>query len=158
MKFVTYGKTKKVLMLDGETLFNQGDKGDHAYMIVHGLMDVVVDGKKVGAMRDGELFGEMALILNQNRSATIISNKPTELISINKENFDELLSSASESAKQLIIELCKELSKRSEFQNVNHSRAEIDEILKSENELITKITKQIFYRLERSTDHTFYSI
>ena len=35
-------------MLDGETLFNQGDKGDHAYMIVHGVMDVLVDGKKVG--------------------------------------------------------------------------------------------------------------
>ena len=70
------------------------------------------------------------------------------MISINKENFDELLSSASEKAKQLIIELCKELSKRSEFQTVKYSRVEIDEILKSENELITKITKQIFYRLE----------
>ena len=76
---------------------------------------LVVDGKKVGAMRDGELFGEMALILNQNRSATIISNKPTELISINKENFDELLSSASESAKQLIIDFAKNYQKDQSF-------------------------------------------
>ena len=54
-------------MLDGETLFKQGDQGDKAYMIVHGLMEVVVDGKKVGLMREGEVFGEMALILNQRR-------------------------------------------------------------------------------------------
>ena len=65
-------------MLEGETLFNQGDKGDKAYMIVQGALDVVVDGKKVGSMKDGEVFGEMALILKQNRSATIISNQSTE--------------------------------------------------------------------------------
>ena len=34
-------------MLEGETLFNQGDKGDKAYMIVSGALDVEVDGKKV---------------------------------------------------------------------------------------------------------------
>ena len=40
-------------------------------MIVSGALDVIVDGKKVGYMKDGEVFGEMALILQQNRSATI---------------------------------------------------------------------------------------
>ena len=34
-------------MLDGETLFEQGDEGDLAYMIVHGTLDVFVDGKKL---------------------------------------------------------------------------------------------------------------
>ena len=33
-------------MLDGETLFKQGDDGNIAYMIIHGVMDVIVDGKK----------------------------------------------------------------------------------------------------------------
>ena len=82
MKEISHGKTTKVLMLEGETLFNQGDKGDKAYMIVSGVLDVLVDGKKVGSMRDGEVFGEMALILQQNRSATITSAQSTELISI----------------------------------------------------------------------------
>ena len=81
MKEISHGRTTKVLMLEGETLFNQGDNGDKAYMIVHGALDVIVDGKKVGSMRNGEVFGEMALILKQNRSATIISSQSTELIS-----------------------------------------------------------------------------
>ena len=140
-------------MLDGETLFKQGDKGDKAYMIVHGLMEVVVDGKKVGLMREGEVFGEMALILNQRRSATIMSNQPTELVSISKENFDELINSGSEKAKKVILELCQELSKRTEFQNVVYTHDDIDKVLESENQIITKITKQILYRLERSTSH-----
>ena len=69
-------------MLEGEKLFNQGDEGNLAYMIIHGVLDVIVDGKKVGSMRDGEVFGEMALLLNQKRSATIISSQSTELVSI----------------------------------------------------------------------------
>ncbi len=140
-------------MLDGETLFKQGDLGEKAYMIVNGLMEVIVDGKKVGLMREGEVFGEMALILNQKRSATITSYKPTELISISKKNFDELINSGSEKAKKVILELCQELSKRTEFQNVVYTHDDIDKVLESENEIITKLTKQILYRLERSTSH-----
>ncbi len=153
MKKIQHGKTTKLLLIDGETLFNQGDTGNTAYMIVHGVMDVMVDGKKVGTMRDGEVFGEMALILNQRRSASIISNQPTELISISKENLDELIDSGSDKAKKIIIELCEELAKRTEFQNVIYTHDDIDSILESENQIITKLTKQILYRLERSTNH-----
>ena len=153
MKEVSHGKTTKVLMLEGETLFNQGDKGNKAYMIVQGALDVVVDGKKVGYMKDGEVFGEMSLILKENRSATIISNQSTELISISKENLDELINSGSKATQKVIKDLCEELAKRTEFQKVLYSHKEIDEIIASENQIIKKITKQILYRLERSTNH-----
>ena len=153
MKEINHGKTTKVLMLEGETLFHQGDKGDKAYMIIHGILDVLVDGKKVGSMRDGEVFGEMALILKQNRSATIISSQSSELITISKENLDELISSGSKAAQEVIINLCKELAKRTDFQNVPYSHEELDDILDQENQIIKKITKQILYRLERSTSH-----
>ncbi len=140
-------------MLDGETLFKQGDEGNLAYMIIHGVLDVIVDGKKVGSMRDGEVFGEMALLLNQKRSATIVSNQSTELVSISKKNLDELVNSGSDKIKEIIINLCKELAKRSEFQKVIYSHDDINQILENENEIISKLTKQILYRLERSTKH-----
>ena len=144
---------KKIRLLPDQYLFHQGDKGDKAYMIIHGRLDVIVDGKKAGFMRDGEVFGEMALILKQNRSATITSSQPTELISISKENLDELINSGSKAAQKVILNLCKELAKRNEFQNVYYSHDEIDEIIESENQIIKKITKQILYRLEKSTSH-----
>ena len=140
-------------MLEDETLFHQGDKGNKAYMIVHGSLNVIVDGKKVGIMRDGEVFGEMALLLNQNRSATIVSNQPTELVSISKENLDDLIESGSANAKKIIMELCQELAKRTEYQKLIYSHEDIDKTLESENHLIAKLIKQIMYRLERSTKH-----
>lgn len=140
-------------MLEGEKLFNQGDEGNLAYMIIHGVLDVIVDGKKVGSMRDGEVFGEMALLLNQKRSATIISSQSTELVSISKENLNELVDSGSVETKKIILELCEELTKRTEFQNVIYSRDQINKVLESENSIVSKLTKQILYRLERSTDH-----
>jgi len=84
LKKVTHGQTSKILMLEDEVLFNQGDDGDKAYMVVSGRLSVEVDKNEAGYMSDGEVFGELALLLNQKRSATVRSMKPTELIEINK--------------------------------------------------------------------------
>ena len=75
------------------------------------------------------------------------------MISISKENLDELINSCSKEAQKVILNLCKELAKRNEYQNVHYSHDEIDEIVKSENQIIKKITNQILYRLEKSTSH-----
>jgi len=117
LKLVDHGKTTKVLMLENETLFFQGDKGNKAYIIVHGSLDVIVDGKKVGIMSDGEVFGEMALLLNQNRSATIISSQPTELVAINKNNLDELTNSIRERGvvQPIIVRKSKEFDNKFEI-------------------------------------------
>ena len=43
-------------MLEDETLFNQGDEGNKAYMIVSGKLSVEVDKNEAGFMSDGEVF------------------------------------------------------------------------------------------------------
>ena len=153
MKKVIHGQTHKVLMLEDEVLFNQGDDGNKAYMIVSGRLSVEVDKKEAGYMSDGEVFGELALLLNQKRSATVKSTKPTELIEINKEGLDLILNSASDQVRGMIIKLCEELSKRTEFQKIPFTLEELNSQIGDENELITKLARQIFYRLDKSTSH-----
>ena len=85
-------------MLEDEVLFNQGDEGNKAYMVVAGRLSVEVDKNSAGYMGDGEVFGELALLLDQKRSATVKSVKPTELIEINKEGLQLILNSASDPA------------------------------------------------------------
>ena len=126
MKRVKHGETNKVLMLEEEILFNQGDAGDKAYMVVSGRLAVIVDKKEVGYMGDGEVFGELALLLNQKRSATVKSLKPTELIEINRSGLDKILNSASSNVKSMILDLCEELSKRNEFQKIPFSVNELN--------------------------------
>ena len=140
-------------MIEDETLFNQGDDGNKAYMIVSGKLSVEVDKNEAGFMSDGEVFGELALLLNQKRSATVKSVKPTELIEINKEGLELILNSASDEVKEMILKLCEELSKRSEFQKIPFTLEELNSKIGEENELITKLARQIFYRLDKSTSH-----
>ena len=140
-------------MLEDDTLFNQGDEGNKAYMIVAGKLSVEVDKNEVGFMSDGEVFGELALLLDQKRSATVKSVKPTELIEINKEGLELILNSASDEVKEMILKLCEELSKRSEFQKIPFTLEELNSKIGEENELITKLARQIFYRLDKSTSH-----
>lgn len=153
MKKIKFGETTKLLLTEEETLFKQGDEGNKAYMIVSGRLSVFVDNTRVGSMSDGEVFGELALILNQRRSATIISITPTELVEIDKPGLDKIIESASSETKKMIFQLCEALSKREEFQKVPFSESDLMNNLDPENELITKLAKQIFYRLDRSTAH-----
>ena len=92
-------------------------------------------------------------MLNQKRSATVKSVKPTELIEINKEGLELILNSASDQIKEMILKLCEELSKRSEFQKIPFTLEELNSKIGEENELITKLARQIFYRLDKSTSH-----
>ena len=66
-------------------------------------------------------------------------NRATELVSISKQNLDDLIESGSEkSKKKLLWELCQELAKRAEYQTLIYSHEDIDKALESENPLIAK--------------------
>ena len=153
MKKITHGQTTKILMLEDEVLFNQGDEGNNAYMVVAGRLSVEVDKNAAGYMGDGEVFGELALLLDQKRSATVKALKSTELIEIDKTGLDLILDSASNEVKTVILRLCEELSKRTEFQKTPFSLERLNDIINNENELVVKFARQIYYRLDKSTTH-----
>ena len=135
---------------NGEYIFREGESAVYGYIVKSGNVEIVKHGaagdQVLAELEPPTIFGEMALILQQNRSATITSVQSTELISISKENLDELINSGSKAAQKVILNLCKELAKRNEFQNVLYSHDEIDEIIESENQIIKKITKQILLK------------
>ena len=147
-----FGQTQKIRLLPGETLFKQGDEGTKAYLINSGILSVVVDNKEVGYMSEGEFFGELALLLNQKRSATIIAKKASELIEIDKNKFSELIGSASAEVKKIILEMSEQLSRRTNSE-ITISKLDLEEKIKNENPTITAIIRQIFFRLEKSTNH-----
>ena len=152
MKIENYGNTRKIRLLPNELLFNQGDEGNCAFLINQGNLDVIVDGKKVENLFEGELFGEMALILNQKRSASVVAKSSTELIEITKASFEEIMNEVSNELKQIIQKLCEELSKRNSTDMIINKN-ELDELLKNENSIVTALTRQIYFRLTNSTNH-----
>jgi CRP-like cAMP-binding protein len=69
---------------EGEILFAEGDEGDTLYAIISGMLEfsvTSVDGRKLGldVMRDGAVFGEIALFDPGPRTATVTAIEPTRV-------------------------------------------------------------------------------
>lgn len=86
--FVTevYAKNRDIIV--------EGD--DKFYVIVRGTVDVLIghEQTKVATLNDGDFFGEIALIKNIPRTATIKSKSPVTLLSLQREAFQTLLKKA----------------------------------------------------------------
>ena len=60
---------------DGERLFEQGDEGDAAYVVISGAVDVIVrtesGERSVATLGQGEIFGELAVLCDRPRTTAI---------------------------------------------------------------------------------------
>lgn len=79
----------------GEILFHEGDVGESLYVLTHGRLRVIVkqdDGslKPVSEINPGEIFGEMALITGETRSATVTAIRDATLFKLTKADFERL--------------------------------------------------------------------
>ena len=62
---------KKIRLLPDQYLFHQGDEGDTAYLLISGTVGVEIGGKSVGKISDGEIFGELSLILEEKEKLVL---------------------------------------------------------------------------------------
>jgi CRP-like cAMP-binding protein len=59
----------------GQVAVKQGDQGDCLFVVASGEFDVLVNDKKVATRGKGSMFGELALMYNSPRAATVIANR-----------------------------------------------------------------------------------
>ena len=100
-----------------EIIFREGDIGDAFYLIVTGSVRISTLVPGVGEealtiLREGEYFGEMALIDDAPRSASAIANDDTMLLYIGKDDFRKLLEQQTDIAYKLLWIFTKTLSAR----------------------------------------------
>lgn len=75
----------------GQEIFRQGDEGECAYFIRSGEVEVLQDNKVVAKLTSGQYFGEMALIRDAPRNATVRAVARTEVAILGKGNFLTML-------------------------------------------------------------------
>jgi CRP/FNR family transcriptional regulator, cyclic AMP receptor protein len=78
----------------GGTLIRQGEPGREAFIVLAGEAEVRVDGEMVAVVRAGEVVGEMALLDNKPRSASVVAMTPLEILVIDPRQFAMLFSDA----------------------------------------------------------------
>jgi hypothetical protein len=91
----------------GDIVFQQGDQGDCAYFIHTGEVEVVqVENgveKIIAVLKDGEYFGEMALITSHPRNATVRAVNATKLAVLGKRNFLTMLNLMPSARKDIML-------------------------------------------------------
>lgn len=96
----------------GEILFRQGDAGDAAYVILAGTAEILVDSAqgpiKVAELGENSIIGEIAILCNAARTATVKAETPIETLRIRKEQFIKLLTDFPE----VMIEVMRVLAER----------------------------------------------
>ncbi|MFH2203046.1 MAG: cyclic nucleotide-binding domain-containing protein [Elusimicrobiota bacterium] len=81
---------------EGETILKEGEEGDSFYILYRGRVDVRTKGflgmrKTLATLGRGDFFGELALIYNQPRSATIVCIETTRCFVLEKDGLDALM-------------------------------------------------------------------
>lgn len=107
----------------GAVLFREGDRGDSAYLILQGRVDVSVgspNGEIVVAHIDANnIVGEMALLCEMPRTATVTAAEPLDTLKIKKDQFFQLM----RDLPQISLEIMRELAIRLHHVNQDLSAA-----------------------------------
>ncbi len=108
-KFTHEKKLKK-----GNIVFSQGEQGSSLYLIIKGRVKIVLIGESgkelvLAILKKGDFLGEMSIIEDEVRSATVIALESTVLLTIEKENFLNFLIKNPKAMLGVLRELSKRL-------------------------------------------------
>lgn len=110
----------------GHKLFNQGDMGDAAYIIVEGEADVLVDTPKgeirVATLSRNDFVGEIAILCDVPRTASVLAKTELVTLRISKDLFFRLIAEFP----QMAVEIMRELAHRLERMNAQLLEARSD--------------------------------
>ncbi|MFC1551767.1 cyclic nucleotide-binding domain-containing protein [Candidatus Latescibacterota bacterium] len=101
----------------GEIVFRQDDPGVGLYIVRGGLVDVYneysdMTRNKIAELSKGEVFGEIALLNDSLRSATVVASKETVLFAFFRTDFLNLMDSDPKIGVKLIYSLAKTMAER----------------------------------------------
>jgi CRP/FNR family cyclic AMP-dependent transcriptional regulator len=122
--------SERLEFIEGEELFHQGDYGDAAYIILDGVADVMVDtasgAVKVASLHKNDIIGEIAILCNVPRTATVVAATELATLRISKDGFFHLVNQFPQIGIEVMHELASRLNDTT--QALTQTRAKLTEL------------------------------
>jgi len=94
----------------GRTLIREGERGREFIIVVEGEVEVRKNGRKLPRRGDYSFFGELALLTDAPRSATVRTSTPVRALVISDHDFQRLLTSSVQIQSKVLRSLAERLA------------------------------------------------
>src|SRR5918994_5245652 len=125
--------SERLEYLSGDELFHQDDYGDAAYVILEGEADILVDTPrsaiKIATLGKNDIIGEIAILCEVPRTATVVAHGDLEILRVSKEGFFHLVTQFPQVGLEVMSELASKLDRTT--QALTAARARLDELDKN---------------------------
>ncbi|MBV8189013.1 MAG: cyclic nucleotide-binding domain-containing protein [Alphaproteobacteria bacterium] len=127
----------------GEVVIRYGGPGDALYIIGAGTFEVQDEGGRVlGTLTDGQVFGEMALLNDGTRTATVLAKTAGTVLILSKDDFDNLCA-----ADPFLDEKVRRLSHERAISNLRNAKLNPTVWIKAARESVDSVSRREEYRL-----------
>jgi CRP-like cAMP-binding protein len=96
------GIADEIDLPEGKVLTREGRTGYEFFVLIEGTVEVTKDSKRIRALGPGDFFGEIALVSNVPRTATVTTTSPVRALVISAQNFRGLVDHSPEVALQVL--------------------------------------------------------
>jgi CRP-like cAMP-binding protein len=94
-------RVRLIQLAAGETLFSRGDPGDALYVVAWGEIAVLAP-QEIARLSEGDFFGEIALLADRPRTATVRATVDSQILAIDRELLNDLIAGSPELLKVLL--------------------------------------------------------
>ncbi|WP_162250906.1 MDR family MFS transporter/patatin-like phospholipase family protein [Nocardioides sp. Root140] len=102
--------SERVLLAAGDVLFRAGDPADAAYTVVTGRLEVSVAGRSLRLLGPGAVLGELALLTDSDRSATVKARRDSVLLRLRPRALREVMDNAPGAGRAVATVLAGQLA------------------------------------------------
>jgi CRP-like cAMP-binding protein len=98
---------------EGKEMTRQGDRGREFFVLLEGDADVIKDGRSINRLGSGDFFGEIALVSDTPRTATVTATSPVRALVITDRSFRRLMEDQPEIQGKVLAALAARLAPES---------------------------------------------
>ncbi|KAL3866127.1 hypothetical protein ACJMK2_043457 [Sinanodonta woodiana] len=125
----------------GDYIIREGTAGTKMYFIQEGIVDIITqEGEVATSLSDGSYFGEICLLTNAKRVASVRAETYVNLYSLSKEHFNDVLDKYPVMRRTLESVAAERLTKIGKNPSIVSSRADLDEDQRLLNEIVMEST------------------